>query len=97
LSLRSAFINADGQGDLANLQGTLSADLAVALKELKKFVDIREWYASGKLFARIDIKETAPDINTASLNLDIRKLALTHQGRPVLPKQDAKADFSSPI
>ncbi|MGD9219251.1 MAG: AsmA-like C-terminal region-containing protein [Desulfobacterales bacterium] len=97
LSLRSAFINADGQGDLANLQGTLSADLAIALKELKKFVDIREWDASGKLFARIDIKETAPDINTASLNLDIRKLALNHQGRPILPKQDAKADLTTTV
>ncbi|MBW2436033.1 MAG: DUF748 domain-containing protein, partial [Deltaproteobacteria bacterium] len=97
LSLRSAFINADGQGDLANIQGTLSADLAAAIKELKQFVDIREWDASGKLFARIEIKETAPDINTASLNLDIRKLALKRHGRPILPKQDAKADLTTTV
>jgi translocation and assembly module TamB len=97
LSLRSAFINADGQGDLANMQGTLSADLATALKEVKKFVDISDWDASGKLFARVDIKETAPDINTASLSLDIRKLALNHQGRSILPKQDAKADLTTTV
>ena len=97
LSLRSAFINADGQGDLSNMKATLSADLTIALKELKKFVDIKEWDAGGKLFARVDIKETAPDVNTASLNLDIRKLALSHNGRTILPKQDAKADLTTTI
>ncbi len=97
LSLRSAFINADGQGDLANMKGTLSADLAAALRELKKFVDIKEWDASGKLFAKFEIKETAPDINAASLNLDIRKLALSRNGRMILPQQDAKADLTTTV
>lgn len=97
LSLRSAFLNADGQGDLTNMKGTLSADLAAALKELKKFVDIREWEASGKLFARVEIKETAPDVNAASLNLDIRKLALSRHGREILPKQDAKTDLTTTV
>ncbi|MGD8723921.1 MAG: DUF748 domain-containing protein, partial [Desulfobacterales bacterium] len=97
LSLRSAFVNADGQGDLTNMKATLSADLSAALKELKKFVDIREWNASGKLFARIDIKETAPEKNTASLNLDIRKLALSRHGRIILPQQDAKADLTTVV
>jgi hypothetical protein len=97
LSLRSAFINADGQGDLANMKGTLSADLAAALREIKKFVDIKEWNASGKLFARFEIKETAPDINAASLNLDIRKLALSRNGRSILPQQDAKADLTATV
>lgn len=97
LSLRSAFINADGQGDLTNMQATLSADLTAALKEMKKFVDIREWDASGKLFARVDIKETAPNVNAASLNLDIRKLALSRHGREILPEQDAIADLTTTI
>ena len=97
LSLRSAFINADGQGDLANMKGTLSADLAAALREFKKFVDIKEWDASGKLFAKFDIKETAPDINSASLSLDMRKLALSRNGRMILPQQDAKADLTTTV
>ncbi|MGD9083462.1 MAG: AsmA-like C-terminal region-containing protein [Desulfobacterales bacterium] len=97
LSLRSAFVNADGQGDLTSMKGTLSADLAAAIKELKKFVAIREWNAAGKLFARFDIKETAPDINAASLNLDIRKLALSRNGRTILPQQDAKADVTTTV
>ena len=97
LSLRSAFVNADGQGDLANMKGTLSADLAAAIKELKKFVDIREWNASGQLFAKFDIKEAAPDINAASLNLDIRKLALSRSGHTILPQQDAKADLTTTV
>ncbi|MBW2433525.1 MAG: DUF748 domain-containing protein [Deltaproteobacteria bacterium] len=95
VSLRSAFVNADGQGDLTNLKGTLSADLAAALTELKKFIDIREWDASGKLFARIEIKETAPEKNAAALNLDIRKLALSHHGRTILPQQDAMVDLTA--
>jgi translocation and assembly module TamB len=97
LSLRSAFVNADGQGDLTDMKGTLSADLAAAIKELKKFVDIKEWNASGKLFARFDIKETAPAMNAASLNLDIRKLALSRSGHTILPQQDAKADLTTTV
>ena len=96
-ALRSAFINADGRGDLTDMQATLSADLATALKEIKKFVDIREWDASGKLFARVEIQETAPEVNALSLNLDMRKLALNHNGRAILPKQDAKADLTTTV
>ncbi|MGD2184832.1 MAG: AsmA-like C-terminal region-containing protein, partial [Desulfobacterales bacterium] len=97
LSLRSSFLNADGKGDLSNMQITLSADLAAALRELKKFIDIREWSGSGKLFAKLHVKETSPQLNTAALDLDTRDLALSRNGRPILPKQDVKADLSSRI
>jgi hypothetical protein len=97
LSLRSSFINADGQGDLSNMRVTLSADLATALRELKKFIDIKEWDGSGKLFAKLQVKEASALINTASLNLDTRNLALSRNGRPILSKQDVKADLSTTI
>ncbi len=97
LSLRSSFLNADGQGDLSNMGITLSADLAAALRELKKFIDIKEWDGSGKLFAKLQVKETAPQINSAVLDLDTRDLALSRNGRPILPKQDLKADLSTTI
>ncbi len=97
LSLRSSFLNADGQGDLSNMRITLSADLAAALRELKKFIDIKEWDGSGKLFAKLQVKETSPQINTAALDLDTRDLALSRNGRPILPKQNVKADLSTTI
>ncbi len=95
LSLRSSFLNADGQGDFSSMQVTLSADMAAALRELKKFLDISEWDGSGKLFAKLQINETAPNKSAAAANLDIRSLALNRNGAPILPKQDVKADFSA--
>jgi hypothetical protein len=97
LSLRSSFLNADGQGDLSNMRVTLSADLAAALKELKKFIDIKEWNGSGNLFARLQVKEESPGLSTAALNLDTRNLALNRNGRPILSKQNVKADLSTTI
>ena len=97
LSLRSSFLNADGRGDLSNMRMTLSADLAAALRELKKFIDIKEWDGSGKLFAKLQVKETSAQINTAAIDLDTRDLALMRNGRPILPKQDVKADLSTTI
>jgi hypothetical protein len=97
LSLRSSFLNADGQGDLRNMRVTLSADLSAALKELKKFIDIKEWNGSGNLFARLQVKEASPGLSTAALNLDTRNLALSRNGRPILSKQNVKADLSTTI
>jgi len=97
LSLRSSFLNADGQGDLGNMQLTLSADLAAALRELKKFIDIKAWNGSGKLFARLQVKEASGGISTAALNLETRNLALSRNGRPILPRQNVKADLSTTI
>ena len=65
LSLRSSFLNADGRGDLRTMGVTLSADMEAALRELKKFLDIKEWDGSGKLFAKLQVNETAPNISAA--------------------------------
>jgi hypothetical protein len=97
LSLRSSFLNADGQGDSSNVRVTLSADVAAALRELKKFLDISEWDGSGKLFAKLQVNETALNKSAAAVNLDIRDLALNRSGSPILPKQDVKADFSTTV
>ena len=97
LALRSSFISADGQGDFSHLQATLSADLAAALRELKKFIDIKEWDGSGQLFAKLQFKETSPRRNSGSLNLEIRHLALSRNGHPILPQQDLKAGLTASI
>jgi hypothetical protein len=97
VSLRSAFLNGDGRGDFSAMQVTLSADVAAALKELKKFLDIKEWDGSGKLFGKLQINETAPDISTATVDFDIRNLALIRNRAPILPKQDVKADLSTTV
>ena len=97
LSLRSAFLNGDGQGDFRAMRVTLSADIAAALSELKKILDLREWSGSGKLFAKLQVNETAPNISAATVNLDIRDLALNRNRAPILPKQDVKADLSTTV
>jgi hypothetical protein len=97
LSLRSAFLNADGRGDFSNMRVTLSADVAAALRELKKFVDIKEYDGSGKLFGKLQINETAPNISSANVNLDIRDLALIRNRAPIVAKQDVKADLSTTV
>jgi hypothetical protein len=97
LSLRSSFMNADGQGDLGHLQATLSADLASALRELKKFININEWDGSGQLFAKLQFKETSPDRDRGSLNLEIRHLALSRNGHVIFPQQDLKADLTTTL
>jgi hypothetical protein len=97
LSLRSSFLNADGSGDFSNMRVTLSADIAAALRELKKFLDIREWDGSGKLFAKLQVNETAPEISAAAVNLDIRNLALSRNRASILPEQDVKADFNATV
>ena len=95
LSLRSSFMNADGRGDLSHLQATLSADLASALRELKKFIDISQWEGSGQLFAKLQFEETSPQRSSGSLNLEIRHLALSRNGQVILPQQDLKADLTT--
>jgi hypothetical protein len=97
LSLRSTFMNVDGRGDLGHLQATLSADLAAALKELKEFIDIREWDASGQLFAKLQLRQTAPDQDSGALNLEIHHLAMSRNGHVILPQQDFKADLTTAI
>jgi hypothetical protein len=97
LSLRSSFLNADGQGDIRNMQVTLTADLAAALGEIKKFLDVSEWDGSGKLFGRLQVNETDSETSAATISLDIRKLALNRNRAPILAEQDIKADFSATI
>lgn len=97
LSLRSFFINADGRGDLRHLQATLSADLSAALRELKKIIDINQWEGSGQLFAKLQFNESSPDLSDGLLKLEIRHLALSHNGRLILPRQDLKAELTTTI
>ncbi len=97
LSLRSAFLNADSRGDPGNMRLTLSADLAAALRELKKFIAVRGWEGSGKMFAGLQVNETAPNISVASLNLDIRRLALKRHGVTLLPEQQVRANLTTTV
>jgi hypothetical protein len=97
LSLRSFFINADAQGDLRHLRATLSADLSAALRELKKIIDIEQWKGSGQLFAKLQFNETSPNLSDGLLNLEIRHLALSHNGRLILPRQDLKAELTTTV
>jgi hypothetical protein len=93
LSLRSSFLNGDGQGDLSNMRVNLSADLQTALKEFKKFIDIRGWNGSGKLQANLQITEQSEQVNKALLNLNIDNFVLRQNRSVILPRQNLRADL----
>jgi hypothetical protein len=97
LALRSSFLNADGQGDLQNMRVNLSADLEAALKELKKFIQIREWEGGGKLKLDLNVKEKSKNLSTASMKLDVTDLVLSRNRQQILPKQSILADVSADI
>lgn len=95
MSLRSAFLNADGRGDTRNMQLNLSADIADALKELKKFIQVKQWDGRGKLKLSLDIKEKSKDLSNAVLKLDIKNFVLNRNRNRILAKQNIQADLSA--
>jgi translocation and assembly module TamB len=97
LSLKSAFLNATGQGDLSNMQVDLSADLQAALKELRKFIQIKEWDGGGKLNLNLAFNEKAKNLRTAKLNVDVNDFVLNRNNRSILPKQNVHADINTDV
>ena len=97
LALRSSFLNADGQGDMRNMQVELSADLKSALRELKKFIDIKQWDSNGKLKLNLNVSEKTENLSHASLNLKIDNFVLSHNRRPILDRQTVQADGTADV
>jgi len=95
LSLRSAFINADGRGEMRNMRVNLSADIKAALKELKKFIEIKQWDGSGKLKLNLQVNEKSKNLNKAALKLDVKDFELSRNRRRILPKQNLRADLTT--
>lgn len=91
LSLRSAFLNGDGHGDMRNMKLKLSADLQTALNELKKFIEMKQWEGSGKANLDFDFKEKSADLNSAALELDVQNLVLNRDRHQILPRQNLRA------
>lgn len=97
LSLRSAFLKVDGQGDRQNLKIDLSADLNVALAELRKFIAIEEWDASGKLKLSLGLEQRSDQLDHVLVNLSADNLGLFRQRQPLLNRQDVRAEFSTDV
>ena len=97
LALRSSFLNADGRGDMRNMQVDLSADLKSALDELRKFVEIKQWDGSGKLKLNLNLSEKTEILNTAALKLKIDNFVLSRNRRPILDRQTVKADLAADV
>ena len=96
-SLRSAFLNADGQGNLKNMKVKLAADIKAALKEFKKFIEIKQWDGGGNLKLNLDLKEKSEKVSYATLNLKVKNFVLRRNSKRILPKQDILADVTSDI
>jgi hypothetical protein len=96
-SLHSAFLNADGQGNLSNMKVKLKADLEAALKELKKFIEMQQWDGSGNVDLNLDLKEKSKSVSQAVLNLNVKNLVLDRNRERILPKQDVRADITTDL
>jgi hypothetical protein len=97
LSLRSAFLNADGKGDMRNMQVDVLADIEEALKELKKFIQIREWDGRGQLKMNLHVQETSQNLNKAALKLDVKNFVLNRNRSRILAKQNIQANLAADI
>jgi translocation and assembly module TamB len=97
LSLRSAFMNADGQGNLSNMNVKLAADIKTALKEIKKFIEIKQWDGGGNLTLNLDLKAKTEKVSHATFNLDVKNLDLRHNKEPILPRQNVVARITTDI
>ena len=97
LALRSSFLNADGQGNMRNMQVDLSADLKAALGELRKFIQIKEWNSAGKLKLNFNLKEKKRNLNHAIFKLKIDNFVLSRNRQPILARQTVRADGSADI
>jgi len=97
LSLRSSFLRADGRGDMRNLRVDLSADLKAALDELRKFIQIKQWDASGKLKLNLNLKAKPEHLSRATLKLNIGDFVLSRNRRPILARQTIRADVASDV
>lgn len=96
-SLRSAFFNGNGSGDLNNMRLSFAADLDTALKELQKFIQIKQWDGSGKLQADLDLHAGTDGIRQANLTLSLDQFALKRNGRRVIDRQRIDANLSTGI
>ena len=97
LALRSSFLNADGRGDMRNMQVDLSADLKSALDELRKFIEIKKWDGSGELKLNLNLVEKTENLNNAALKLEIDNFVLSRNRRPILDRQTVKADLATGV
>ena len=97
LALRSAFLNADGQGNLENMTVRLTADISAALKEFRKFIKLEKWDGSGNLKLNLDLKEKTKNIRHATLSADFKNFFLIRDGDRILPRQDIQLNLKTDI
>ena len=97
LSLRSSFLEADGRGDMRNMRVDLSADLKSALAELRKFIEIKQWDGSGQLKLNLNLKAKTGNLNHATLKLNVDDFVLSRNRRPILARQNVRADVSTDV
>ena len=95
LSLRSSFLNADGRGDMRNMQIKLSANIKAALKELKKFIELKQWDGSGDLKMDLQVNEKSTNLSKAALKLNIKDFVLNRNRSRILAKQNIRADLTT--
>jgi len=77
LSLSSSFAQASAKGDLKDLDASLDVDLAAALVEAGKFVDLKSFSASGKVAAHARVQATNDSARVATADVALSGLKVT--------------------
>ncbi len=95
VAVRSAFLEADGQGHARELQINLTADLKRAMQEAQKFIQIKDWDTQGNLHADLRMDSRNPQQAEATLDLTIDTFSLAHKRRAVIEPQTVRATFKT--
>jgi hypothetical protein len=74
--LDSSFAQATGSGTPDDLTINVSADIAAALEEAGKFLDLKDADASGRLVADIQAKVSSPGTRRIAINAAVDKLSI---------------------
>lgn len=94
-SIRSAFMNGEGQGDLNDLSLTLDADLGAALAEISKFISLQGYSAGGKLGLEFNAKRRNDEEVGVSTTLQVENLAVRQHKKTIIPKHRFDAEFTT--
>lgn len=96
-TVQSSFLNGKGQGDLNHMQIALTADIAMALKEIEKFIQLEGWKSQGKMDLNLQMDTKTSSLRRVSGVISIKDFVLQQKDRVIAPRGTFKADVSTDL
>lgn len=97
LAIQSSFLNGQGQGDINKMQVAASADIGAALKEIKKFINVKEWESTGKLDLNLEVNTTSASLRAVAGKVAIKDFVLKQKGRVIAPRSEVKTNLATTL